>query len=87
MKDYLEIPMNSLYGVKYTNPNRTPDDLELSFMMEIQRKTGFILMDIKLIQAKKSKYSRKIDYFEFDYNNKRYILEKETLIEVYVEKK
>lgn len=87
MKDYLEIPICKLDGVTYTNPDRIPDELELSFMREIQKKTDFILMRIKLIKAKKSKYSRTIDYFEFDYFDKRYILEKETLIEVYIDKK
>ena len=87
MKDYLEIPISKLYGVNYTNPDRIPDSLEISFLMDIQKKTGFILMDIKLLKAKKTKYSRIIDCFEFDYHGKRYLLEKNTLIEVYVDKK
>lgn len=81
MKDYLEIPLSKLYGIKYTNPDRMPDDLEWSFINEISKHTGFFLARIHINEAKKSKYSRKIDWFDFEYDGKNYILEKGKLKE------
>ena len=81
MKDYLEISLSKLCGVTYTNPNRTPDDLEWSFIKTISRHTGFFLAGIHIKEAKKCKYSREIDYFDFEYEGKNYILEKGILKE------
>ena len=81
MKDYLEIPLSQLCGVKYTNPDRTPDELEWSLIKEISKHTGFFLARIHINEAKKCKYSRKIDYFDFEYEGKNYILEKGILKE------
>lgn len=76
MKDYIEIPMNKLCGVTYTNPDRTPDALEWSFIEEISKHTGFFLARIHIKKASKSRYSRHIDCFEFEYDGVDYILEK-----------
>ncbi len=81
MKDYLEIPLSKLCGVKYTNQDRTPDELEWSFIKEISMQTGFFLNRIHIKEAKKSKYSRKIDCFDFEYDGKDYHLEKGKLKE------
>lgn len=76
MKDYIEIPMNKLCGVTYTNPDHTPDALEWSFIEEISKHTGFFLARIHIKKASKSRYSRHIDYFEFEYDGVDYVLEK-----------
>ena len=76
MDGYLEIPMSKLCGVKYTNSDRTPDELEMSFINEISHQTGFSLSKIHINEARKSKYSRTIDWFDFEYEGKNYILEK-----------
>lgn len=76
MKDYLEIPLSKLCGVTYTNPDRTPDAFEWSLIEEISKHTGFLLARIHIKEAKKCKYSRKIDYFDFEYDGVNYILEK-----------
>ena len=76
MKDFLEIPMSDLKGVTYTNPDRTPDALEWSFIKEISMCTGFLLARIHIHKAEKMKYSRKFDRFEFEYNGIEYVLEK-----------
>lgn len=76
MKDFLEIPMSDLKGVTYTNPDRTPDALEWSFIKEISMCTGFLLARIHIHRAEKMKYSRKFDRFEFEYDGIEYVLEK-----------
>ena len=76
MKDYLEIPLNNLCGITYTNPDREIDSLEWSFIEEISKHTGFFLSRIHIKKAYKCKYSRKIDGFEFEYEGKNYVLEK-----------
>lgn len=81
MKDYLEIPISDLKAVTYTNPDREKDELEWSFIEEIARQTGFYMMGINIKKAEKLKYSRKFDYFEFEFEGKNYILEKDKLKE------
>ena len=76
MKDFLEIPMSDLKGVTYNNPDRTPDELEWSFIKEISMCTGFLLARIHIHKAEKIKYSRKFDHFEFEYDGIEYVLEK-----------
>lgn len=76
MKEVIEIP---LWGVTYTDPNRTPDSLELAFMKEVSIHTGFIMDKIHIKKAYRCKYSRQIDAFEFEYDGKDYVLEKDKL--------
>lgn len=82
MKEYIEIPMNKLCGISYSNPNRTPDELELSFINEISKQTGFFLSRIHIKKASKSRYSRHIDCFEFEYDGVDYILKKDILSKI-----
>lgn len=42
-KDYLEIPLDKLRDIIYTNPNRERDQLEWSFIETISRETGFFM--------------------------------------------
>lgn len=76
MKDYLELPISDLKGITYENPDREPDKLELSFIKEISKHTGFFMARIHIKKVQKLKYSRNFDYFEFEYDGNNYILEK-----------
>lgn len=77
MEKYLDLSSNKIYAINYKyDPNRIPDQLEWSLIQEISRHTGFFLARIHITKASRCKYSRKIDYFEFEYDGKQYILEK-----------
>lgn len=82
MKEYLEIPLTKLSGISYSNVNHSPDELEYFLMEEISKQTGFFIARIHIKKAEKLKYSRKFNYFEFEYDNKNYILEKGIIKEV-----
>ena len=76
MEDSLEIPLNKICKITYSDPNRDADGLELHFMTEISKVTGFFIARIKLLEAYKCKYSRSIDGFRFEYDGKEYVVEK-----------
>ena len=76
MEDSLNIPFNKLSKIVYSNPDRTPDDLEYHFMTEISKVTGFFIARIHLLEVYKSKHSRVIDCFKFEYDGQNYLLEK-----------
>ena len=76
MEDSLNIPLYKLSKIVYSDPNRIPDDLEYHFMTDISKVTGFFIARIHLLEAYKSKYSRMIDCFKFEYDGKEYLLEK-----------
>ena len=80
-KDYLEIPLDKLRDITYTNPDREPDQLEWSFISTIAKETGFFMRGINISKASKSRYSRNFDYFEFEFEGKQYILNKGKLKE------
>ena len=81
MNDSISLPYSKLQKIIYKDVERNPDDLELFFMLEISKETGFIINKIRLIEASKSKRSKKIDYFKFKYFDSIYILEKGILKE------
>lgn len=75
-KDYLELPMKDIKGVKYNDPfNHPTDDLERFFKASINADTGFSIDKIHIFEAKKTKYKRHFNYFKFEYEGKIYILE------------
>lgn len=76
MAKSLEIPISKLCGITYNDPNHEPDSLEWTFIEEIAKQTGFFMARIHLKKAEKLKYSRQFNYFEFEYENEFYILEK-----------
>lgn len=80
MNNSIQLPFSKLNRVVF-NRNEIPDDLELFFMIELSKLTGFFIKRIHLKEVSKSYRSKHFNIFKFDYMDKNYILEKGILTE------